>query len=151
MAQGVRYLKSKLRYSLSGLSFIRISFVATNNGFWRLIDAEEILVLGNTRSSLEKTKSSFVIFSLIDRLLQGQETDLELWERLKKTFLFLEKSNLTSNDLKNFEILSATYILNYLGYMEDGWGDEKLSLEEIGSRSDYFLSLVQSSIEQSQL
>lgn len=151
VAQGVRYLKSKLRYSLSSLSFIRISFVATSSSYWRLVDAKEVLALENTRRNFEKTKRSFILFSLIDKLLQGQESDLDLWKKLKKIFLFLEKRNLNDDNLKNFEILSAIYILRHLGYVEEEQGVKNLSLNDIGSRSKYFVSLVKKSIEQSQL
>lgn len=151
MAQGIRYLKSKLRYSLSGLSFVRISFVASSNGFWRLTDAEEIFQFENIRRSPEKTRSSYVLFSLIDRMVQGQESDLELWRKLEKIFMFLENKNLDNGDLKSFEILSAMHILKHLGYLEEERATENLSLGKIGKNGQYFTALVQRSIEQSQL
>ncbi len=150
-ARGVRYLKSKLRYSLSGLSFLRISFVATSGGYWRLIDAEEVFILDRTRNDARRTKSSFVLFSLVDRLIQGQDADTYLWEKFKNIFLFLERKNISSNELKNFEILSAVHILNHLGYMGGEIEGRNLSLDKIGADRKYFLSLVKESIEQSQL
>jgi len=120
LAQGVRYLKSKLRYSLSGFSFSRIAFVATLNEHWRLVGAEEIYAWDSIRKSSEKMKCLSGIFSLIDRLVRGQELDVELWEKLKKLFLFLEKNEFKGNDLKNFEIAATLRILEQQGYLEKG-------------------------------
>lgn len=149
-AQGVRYLKSKLRYSLSGLSILKISFVGTANGYWRLTGAEEILPLDDTRANFEKMKFSFVLFSLIDRMVQGQQADEALWNKLVKFFLFVENNGFKESEIKNLEIFVAIDLLKHLGYMEE-WGGGALSLKEVGSRREYFLSLVHKSIEQSQL
>jgi len=151
VAQGVRCLKSKLRYSLSGNSFLRVSFVGTSNGYFRLVDAEEIFLLEKTKKSLKKTKSSFVLFSLIDRMLQGQEEDRDLWKKFEKIFMFLENSDSVDGNLKNFEILAAMHVLNHLGYLGERDETKSLSLDKIGKNGKYFLSLVQKTIEQSQL
>ena len=120
VAQGVRYLKSKLRYSLSGFSFLRIAFVATSNEHWRLVNAEEVCVWDSVRKNSEKMKCLSGIFSLIDRLVRGQEQDIELWEKLKNIFLFLEKNEFKNNGFKNFEITAALRILEQQGYLEKG-------------------------------
>jgi len=151
VAQGVRHLKSKLRYHLSFFSFLRISFVATSGEYWRVVDAEEIRALESPRGDFGKARTIFTLFSLLDRLLQGQEADGRLWETAKELFGYLEKSVLSKNDLRNFEILFALRVLNHLGYAEDFSPDEPLSLEKVDNSKNYFLSLIKESLEHSQL
>lgn len=137
-AQGIRHLKSKLRYNLSGSSFIRIAFVDTANDYYRIIDAEEVSVLDNIRSDWWKNKFAINLFSLMIRLLGGQEADEDLWIKVKKILLFLDVSKFDKNALKKFEELVTLRILAHLGYAEE---NEKF----LNSSS------LQYSLEQSQL
>jgi DNA repair protein RecO (recombination protein O) len=138
-SQGVRYLKSKLRYSLSGFSFLKMAFVATSAGCWRLVDVEETRIFDGIKKSGDKTKCALKIFSLLERLIQGQEKDLELWEKLKQALIFLERNDLNKNDLKNFEMSVALQIVAHLGYAEKG-----------GAYSDP-VSVIRHALEASQL
>ena len=117
-AQGVRHLKSKLRYHLSGLSFVKIAFVAASGDSWRLVDAEEIGVLKDTREDEDKTKCALKIFSLLERLIQGQESDRELWEGISSVLVFLENNELGKGELRNFAIESALDVATHLGYAD---------------------------------
>lgn len=118
IAQGVRYLKSKLRYGLSGLSFLRLGFVGTQNNGWRLVDVDEIKVLDNIKNVIEKQRCALRILVLVERLVQGQERDAGLWEKLKEIFVFLEENTLDKNGLKGFETSAALQIIAQLGYIE---------------------------------
>jgi len=138
-AQGVRYLKSKLRYNLSGLSFLRIAFVSSGNEFCRLVDVEENLVLSDTRKDLGKTKCALRIFFLLDRLVQGQERDKELWNKIYNFFVFLENNKMNREQLKSFTTLTALDVVTHLGYAE---GTEK----HLGP-----VSVIRGALENSQL
>ncbi|MBU1159875.1 DNA repair protein RecO, partial [Patescibacteria group bacterium] len=59
VAQGVRYLKSKLRYNLETMSRSRIGLVASKKTDWRIIDAEEI---DNYRKIIESPEN-LAVFS----------------------------------------------------------------------------------------
>lgn len=149
-AQGVRYLKSKLRYSLSGPSFNRLGFVSTTKDYWRLVDAEEILVLENVKSSRAKLKSFSVIIAFAERFIQGQEADARLWEMIKSGLLFLEKArDLNEKDLKTFELLTVCRLLWRLGYLENSV--EMMDLREAGRQADFLASLAEKAMTMSQL
>jgi len=117
-AQGIRHLKSKLRYHLSGFSFVRISFVATSGDCWRLVDAEEHKVMDNTKKDEDKKNSIFKIFYLLERLIQGQESDQELWEKVCEFLVFLEDNELDEKELKNLTVSMALDIVAHLGYAD---------------------------------
>lgn len=119
VAQGVRYLKSKLRYSLSGTSFLKIAFVPTSNEYWRLVDVNEFFVFSNIRNNPHKTNSLFKILAFLERLVQGQEEDQELWEKLKQALIFLEKNKLQGEDFRKFEEEISKSFLGCLGYAQE--------------------------------
>jgi len=96
-AQGVRYLKSKLRYHLSGKAILRISFVDTNNDYYRLTDAEELRIFENVRPH--------VLLNLLERLVQGQQKDKRLWQDLVRSVM------VSDNDE-----VSVLRFLEHLGY-----------------------------------
>ncbi|MFH1979225.1 MAG: DNA repair protein RecO [Patescibacteria group bacterium] len=150
-AQGIRHVKSKLRYSLSGNSRVRISFVSTNNGYWRLVDAEELEVFDSIRFSMGKTRSILKVFSVVERLIQGQEEDNGLWEKLNRIVSFLEKRDINGEYLTDFRILAVTHILLHLGYIEDYERLERLKLSEIRQKRKFLIPIINNALEQSQL
>ena len=111
-AQGVRLLQSKLRYSLEDFSFTRISFVRGRE-IWRITSAEKKFTVKEPEKFLLLSR----IFSLLLRLLHGEEKNLELFQSLKEGIDFLIKSELTESELSNFECILALRILSALGYI----------------------------------
>ncbi len=111
-AQSVRHLKSKLRYGLEDFCFGQVSLVRGRE-IWRLTSAEKKLAV--------KEKERFLIlsriFSLLLRLLHGEEKNDLLFESVKEGMHFLEKSGLTEEGLTNFECIMALRILSALGYI----------------------------------
>lgn len=112
-AQGVRYLKSKLRYSLSTFSYLGLAFVKTKESF-RLVDAEEI-----KRISPDKSEVFFGLAKTLNRMVKGEEADSLIWRDVKDVFELLRKSDLSSKELKLLEILANLRILYQLGYVDD--------------------------------
>ena len=121
-AQGVRHLKSKLRYGLEDFSLGQIS-VVRGREIWRLTSAEKKLNLKETENVLLINR----IFSLLLRLLHGEEKNDFLFESIKEGINFLAQSEiknikLDSETLASFECIMALRILSTLGYigkMED--------------------------------
>lgn len=111
-AQGVRHLKSKLRYSLEDFSFGQISLVRGRE-VWRITSAERKLDLKEPKKLLILSQ----IFSLLLRLLHGEEKNCSLFASLKEGMTFLQKSKLTNETLANFECIMALRILSALGYL----------------------------------
>lgn len=111
-AQGVRHLKSKLRYGLTDYSFCQVS-VVRGREIWRLTSAEKKLGL--------KEKEKFLLLnrisSLLLRLLHGEEKNDLLFDCVKEGMFFLEKSEIKADDMANFECILALRILSALGYI----------------------------------
>jgi DNA repair protein RecO len=111
-AQGVRLLKSKLRYSLADLSFGQVSIVRGRE-IWRITSAEKKLILTENNKILLLSR----LFSLLLRLLHGEEKNSSLFDYLKEGFFFLEQNKVSEENLANFECILALRILASLGYV----------------------------------
>ena len=110
-AQGVRHLKSKLRYGLMDYSFCQVS-VVRGKEIWRLTSAEKKGEVKNNNLSLLVR-----IFSLLLRLLHGEEKNIFLFDCLKQGFDFLAKDELLAERAGDFECIMALRILSALGYV----------------------------------
>jgi hypothetical protein len=141
-AQGVRYLKSKLRYSLTDFSYTRISLIRGRE-YWRVTTASKIGDVSTEVSYREARETLFRIFALLRRLLQGEEAHPELFTLVENVFTLLKdvsleryaKENLSLEDmfktpeelfkkdmiehLSSIEELTVLRILSLLGYVKD--------------------------------
>lgn len=115
-AQGIRYLKSKLRYSLEDFSYVQIS-VVRGRELWRLTSAEKKYSFPVQNLEQEKLLLLSQIFSLLLRLLHGEERNDLLFENIKDVFIFLLEEDFSSKELSNLECLWALRILSSLGYL----------------------------------
>lgn len=131
LAQGVRYLKSKLRYNLNTFYYSRFGLVASRD-YWRIIDAEELNSWLAIRQSPAKFAEISCIAGLLNRMLRGQEADFILWEKVKKTFEILEKSPALGIEQKaqTFGLLASIKILSHLGYVAERGKWTALSFKE---------------------
>lgn len=136
-AQGVRHLKSKLRYSLQEFSLSHISLVRGRE-VWRITNAREERNLfhyfKNKKPSLELISK---IFGLVSRLVHGEGAHETLFKRLEAVFLFLESNELTEEDTVPSAFIANLKILDCLGYepqspilkgfIESPWSKELVS------------------------
>jgi len=123
-AQGLRELKSKLRYSLQDFSYSYIELVDGKNG-WRVVSAQSIDSYANILSNKGRQKNFTVIAklcSLLKRLLNGEEENIRLFNEVITTFSFLKNETLTREDVFHTEIIAVMRILNHLGY----WGENEI-------------------------
>lgn len=118
LAQGVRYLKSKLRYGLNTFNYIRMAFIRTRESF-RLIDVQDLVGCDNICKDLEKLVVFSKITKLTERMIKGEEVDPLIWQELKNSFSFLQNRDLDRKDLDAFEFLVSLRILNHLGYIAE--------------------------------
>jgi DNA repair protein RecO len=118
-AQGVRELKSKLRYSLQDFSYSNINLVRGKE-VWRVTNAEKINLLENIIKNKEKQKIFTNLCLLIRRLFVGEGGHEQLFDDIVSGLRFLETRELSREDLKNLEIILVLKILYNLGY----WGEE---------------------------
>lgn len=117
MAQGIRYLKSKLRCNLDLFSRSRIGLVSGKET-WRIVDAEEINGSQKIVSAPENLKILSNIFRLIDRLVQGEEKNEFLWNEMKAMAEILNKKKMPKEELEKIETESLLRSFHNLGYVE---------------------------------
>jgi DNA repair protein RecO len=116
-AQGVRLLKSKLKGHLQDFSVVNVS-VVKGKEIWRITGSEvvknEILIKNSQKMYVAKN-----IFSLLLRMLHGEEKNESLFECVDNFYNFLLKNELDKEQLKNIEILTVLRILHHLGYFKN--------------------------------
>ena len=115
-AQGVRLDKSKLKGHLQDFTLANISFVKGKE-MWRITSVETIqpaLFIKNQ----DKLSIARNIFSLLLRLLHGEEKNEALFDCIGSFYLFLSLENLSAAQLKNLEIITVLRILYQLGYLK---------------------------------
>lgn len=117
--QGVRLLRSKLRYSLQDYSYSKISLVRGKN-IWRITGAMQ---RKNLRDFLNYNRGKFEMlaktFSLLERLLRGEEKNESLFSHISSSWEFLERESFDRNLLENCEYILVMRILRNLGYMAE--------------------------------
>ncbi|HZS43153.1 MAG TPA: recombination protein O N-terminal domain-containing protein [Candidatus Paceibacterota bacterium] len=160
-AQGVRLIESKLRYSLQDYSLSHLSLVRGKD-VWRITSASK---LNNLYEELGREQFNVFarVFSLLRRLLAGEEKNEELFQILRAATLFAgkERGRFLSNELlSNFEAILVLRILNSLGYLGQNstfepflqteiWHQELL--EQMGIVSKEAISTINLSLRESQL
>jgi recombinational DNA repair protein (RecF pathway) len=117
-AQGVRHLKSKLRYSLADYGFVTLSLIRGKE-LWRVTGA----VIEGSVSSVIQTSRDMVqirarILNLIKRLVQGEERNDDLFEAL--TTLFLDAASVLEGERAlACETSTLARCLAVLGYVDE--------------------------------
>ena len=112
-AQGLRYLKSKLRYSLTDFSLAHVSLVRGKE-FWRVTTAIKKGDVSTDIPSKEAKETLFRIFALLRRLLQGEEAHPELFETIEKTFEVLKKNPAHYSAIEELTVLRILFLLGYV-------------------------------------
>lgn len=115
-ATGARHLKSKLRFCLQDYSQSSVSLVRGKE-IWRLINAGSIgNIWKNFEGKREERQLIVRIFSLLKRLLHGEERHDEIYQIINLSVEFLSKETLSKDDLRNFEYVVVMKVLFHLGY-----------------------------------
>ncbi len=152
LAQGARYVKSKLRYNLDLFSYSRFGLVMTKES-WRIVDAEELKSLDSIRRNSEKLTVASRLAELINRMVRGEESDNTLWDEIKTVFLALEQDERLRDkeNLRPFESLATLRILSHLGYVEEHKKWLSLPLEEARGKEPLMSSTIEKALKESQL
>jgi recombinational DNA repair protein (RecF pathway) len=114
-AQGVRHLKSKLRYNLTDYSFGTFSLVRGKE-FWRITGA-----VAETAGVIESQGISLVrarILSFMRRLVQGEERNDDLFLILLDLFSSASSTLSERDELLVFETRVLARALSALGYID---------------------------------
>ncbi len=162
-AQGIRLLKSKLRYSLQELSYAGVSLIKGKNS-WKVTNAHQIFSADFLEDDKNKYRLRVRIFSLLRRLLTGEEKNEKLFALLHSGLEHLSEINSADiQAIKNFECLLVLRILHNLGYCGDTeplkqfvagdisyeWNSDLL--EKISLYRPQALSTINSSLSETQL
>ena len=119
VGKNLRGENSKLRYHLQNYTFAQISFVRGRE-VWRIVGAHAshniFLALHRNR---EKQLVAVRMCALLARLLQGEESDVVLFEIVHRGMEFLEQERLDTELLRDFEYMFVIRILAQLGYVGD--------------------------------
>ncbi|MGB8815820.1 MAG: recombination protein O N-terminal domain-containing protein [Minisyncoccia bacterium] len=129
-ATGVRFLKSKLRYHLSDFNCLSVSLVRGRE-YWRIVGAEHSinfindpvraneLEASSTSNGTRKINQEIInfsgkIFSLVLRLVHGEEKNKELFLAIKGSLKNVREKGITPG----LECLSVARIMRSLGYLK---------------------------------
>ena len=115
-AQSVRLGKSKLKGHLQDFCLVNISLVKGRD-FWRIVGVETI-ECENFLKNINKLIAIKNIFSLLLRLLHGEEKNEALFYSVESFYNFLLKNELSLENIKNLETITVLRILYYLGYFK---------------------------------
>ncbi|MFH0755111.1 MAG: recombination protein O N-terminal domain-containing protein [bacterium] len=115
-AQGVCLDKSKLKGHLQDFCFVKISLIKGKN-IWRIIGVETI-EYANFLKNINKLITIKNIFSLLLRLLHGEEKNESLFYSIESFYFFLIKNELSLQNIKNLETITVLRILYHLGYFK---------------------------------
>ncbi len=113
-AQGVRALRSKLRYELAASAEIAVTLVR-GRSWWRLVG------VAPTDSPLMPAPARPIwgrISLLARRLIRGEERNRELFFNLQSGFRRLTASEQSATELANQELLMVLQLLADLGYLD---------------------------------
>jgi len=140
-AKGARNGKSKLNPHLALFNHSRVSFISGRD-FFRLTDALKISSLKELCGNLAKLQTLGRIFNILEKMLQGQEKNEELWRILLNALNFLTEmtppseilnlpiNKLSKNEFSSFEAIFLFKIMHILGYIDDS-NDISLKISEI--------------------
>ncbi|MDO8493352.1 MAG: DNA repair protein RecO [bacterium] len=159
MAQGVRKINSKLRYGLQDYSFGKISLVKGKQ-FWRVVGAEKVDDFNSIYADKNKYRLMCRIFSLLKRLIKGEEKDADIFEEVSCAVKFMAEHELSKEALSSLEIILVFRILHKLGYVgRDGelnhltdfsdWDTSQLSLDN--TKRSLLLKQINNSLAHSHL
>lgn len=132
-AQGVRLDKSKLKGHLQDFCFVEISLVKGKD-IWRITNVETI-EHGGFLKNINKLIAIKNIFSLLSRLLHGEEKNESLFNSVETSYSFLLNNELKQEYIKNLETITVLRILYHLGYFKQSFDlfdfvkDNQISLE----------------------
>lgn len=139
LANGVRELKSKLRYNLQNLNLVRLVLVR-GRARWQIVSAEpHDLSLGRSVLGSEKRLAVARLGRLLGRLAVAEGRRLNVYREFERSLHFLTSENLAPAALANYEIIATLRLLETLGY----WQGSDL-LKSFVSSAPWQLRLVES-------
>ena len=117
-AQGVREIRSKLRYSLKNFSHVQVSLVRGKE-MWRVVT----VIPEESFNGMLNDYNKIIIFTRISKLLlrlvAGESHNEELFDFLLTLAQFLNTQELDEQLLQSVELLAELKIISLLGYAKE--------------------------------
>ncbi|MCI5108887.1 MAG: DNA repair protein RecO [Candidatus Pacebacteria bacterium] len=115
--QGTRLLKSKLKYAIQKYNVSKMSFVYGKSN-WKLTGAVPLYnIYYELKDSKQKLEIVANTFSLLLKLLAGEDKNEELFNLISGGIDFIKTNNLSKEEISYFEFLFVLRILSNLGYI----------------------------------
>lgn len=132
IAQGVRLHKSKLRFSLQDLSYVRVDFVRGRD-VWRITSAKSINSFPFARANSESLLLMGRVSKLLERLCHGEDINEKIFNNLIQALYLLDDTSVSNESREALELHLVLSILNSLGYI----GESSLLADYLGSEFSY--------------
>ncbi|MBI5005317.1 MAG: DNA repair protein RecO [Candidatus Lloydbacteria bacterium] len=110
-AQGIRELRSKLRFALTDFSHVRVALVRGKD-VWRVTSAVPFSSYQALFFDKEKLRVFARIASLLRRLVVGETEHAALFDFMFRTAVFLAAEKFTAKELACMEALAALSVLD---------------------------------------
>jgi DNA repair protein RecO len=158
-ALGARKEGSKLRGQLEPFSLSSVSLIKGKNQ-WRLTSASLLEATSGIQKNKKKTYKALARgFSLLEKLVQGEEKHRELFEAIRDIFIFAKTEDRTEEMFEALEVVLVARMLYYLGYLREEEGTHELVsapltkefLEKVESTKKPLIKLINEGIEASNL
>lgn len=158
--QSARLSKSKLKYAIQKYSYSNMSFVYGKNN-WKLTGAvPQYNIYYDLKDSPRKMEIVGNMFSLLSKLLAGEEKNEELFDLLMGGIDFLKSNELEQKEISYFEFLFVLRVLSNLGYISassnleslafgSGWNSD--IVKELSEYKKEALEVINRALAESQL
>lgn len=130
-AQGVRLLKSKLRFALQDLSYAKVDLVRGRD-IWRVTSASTLESFPLARRDRASIMLLARVGKLIERLCDGEEPNEQIFDDCISAFYYLDTENVDSSGREALELHLVLRIMHTLGYI----GESEILERYLGSQFD---------------
>lgn len=117
VAQGIRKIDSKLRYSLQDFSYAHVDVIRGKHS-WRITSAAPQSDFDQLRADPAKFALYAKLLGIIRRLCSGEEPNEILFAEVHQAFLFLDQSASSNESRSGFELVFLIRLLSNLGHMQ---------------------------------
>lgn len=119
VAQGVREMKSKLRYSLQDFSYGTVALVRGRE-MWRITNAATEISIFNKALNSVARETLAEILKFVKRFAPGEARNDDIFGNLKEAsaFLFRYQKEINASDVKTLEVVTKLRIMYTLGYVK---------------------------------
>lgn len=132
IVQGIRLNKSKLRFTLQDFSYVNVDLVRGKE-FWRVTSAKYISSFAFARKATSSILMIARISKLIERLCDGEESNIEIFDDYIQALYMLDDENLSRESRQALELHLVLRIMNNLGYI----GDSDILAKYLSSSFDH--------------